>query len=177
MIAIQETWEIKNVNSLTLPSFHEFIYKTRSSSRGGGVGFYIKRDLKFKIIEDFSIFNERIFESLCVEVEFSKNNSALFIDCNDPDVAFFKFWDIFSTFFDLSFPSRKVSFNKNYHKIYKFMTAGLLISRRRKLELYKTYLACRTELNFAVYKKYMNLFNRLIRASKVSYYESQLERS
>ena len=30
------------------------------------------------------------------------------------------------------------------------MTAGLLISRRRKLELYKTYLGCRTELNFAV---------------------------
>ena len=57
------------------------------------------------------------------------------------------------------------------------MTAGLLISRRRKLELYKTYLACRTELNFAVYKNYRNHFNRLIRASKVSYYESQLERS
>ena len=54
------------------------------------------------------------------------------------------------------------------------MTAGLLISRRRKLELYKTYLACRTELNFAVYKNY-NRFNRLIRASKVSYYESQLK--
>ena len=63
---------------------HEFIYKTRSSSRGGGVGFYIKRDLKFKIIEDFSIFNERIFESLCVEVEFSKNNSALFISLYRP---------------------------------------------------------------------------------------------
>ena len=53
VIAIQETWDIKNVNSLTLPSFHEFISKTRSSSRGGGVGFYIKRDLKFKIIKDF----------------------------------------------------------------------------------------------------------------------------
>ena len=84
VIAIQETWDIKNVNSLTLPSFHEFIYKTRSSSRGGGVGFYIKRDLKFKIIEDFSIFNERFFESLCVEVEFSKNNSALFISLYRP---------------------------------------------------------------------------------------------
>ena len=308
VIAIQETWDIKNVKSLTLPSFHEFISKTRSSSRGGGVGFYIKSDLKYKIIEDLSIFNERIFESLCIEVEFSSNNSALFIslyrppshnilppsehsevfletlehllsnlagvnkevyiltdsnidllsinssklssdyfnkllshgfcnttykatrfskdnhslidqiiyksvnssfksgvlihdisdhcfpfcqlnikrkvekntqkssrsfceenlinfknclsnlewnevlDCNDPEVAFLKFWDIFSTFFDLSFPSRKVSFNKNYHKINKFMTAGLLISRRRKLELYKTYLGCRTELNFAVYK-------------------------
>ena len=55
------------------------------------------------------------------------------------------------------------------------MTAGLLISRRRKLELYKTYLASRTELNFAVYKNYRNIFNRLIRASKVSYFESQLK--
>ena len=55
------------------------------------------------------------------------------------------------------------------------MTTVLLISRRRKLELYKTYLACRTELNFEVCKNYRNLFNRLIRASKVSYFESQLK--
>ena len=47
--------------------------------RGGGDLFCIKRDLKLKIIEDFSIFNECIFKSLCIEVEFSNNNSALLI--------------------------------------------------------------------------------------------------
>ncbi len=40
--------------------------------------------MKFKIIKDFSIFNERIFESLCIEVEFSNNNSALFISLYRP---------------------------------------------------------------------------------------------
>ena len=47
--------------------------------RGGGDLFCIKRDFKLKIIEDFSIFNECIFKSLCIEVEFSNNNSALLI--------------------------------------------------------------------------------------------------
>ena len=45
---------------------------------GGGDLFCIKRDLIFKIIEDFSIFNECSFESLCIEVEFSNNNSVLY---------------------------------------------------------------------------------------------------
>ena len=79
MIAIQETWAITNLNSFTLPSFNEFISKTRSSSQRGGDLFCIKRDLKLKIIEDFSIFNECIFKSLCIEVESSNNNSALLI--------------------------------------------------------------------------------------------------
>ena len=55
------------------------------------------------------------------------------------------------------------------------MTAGLLISERHKLKLHKTYLACRSKLNFATYKNYWNLFYLLLRTSKINYFVSQLK--
>jgi len=44
VIAIQETWDIKNVNSLTLPSFHEFILKLGLVLGVGGLAF-ISREI------------------------------------------------------------------------------------------------------------------------------------
>ena len=79
VLAIQETWDIKDLKSLSLQSYHDLVFKSRSLSRGGGIGFYINKNLKFKIVDEYSIFNERIFESLCVEVEFSKNKPTLLL--------------------------------------------------------------------------------------------------
>ena len=36
---------------------------------GGGVAFYIKEDLKYKVKESLSIFEENIFENLVIEKE------------------------------------------------------------------------------------------------------------
>ena len=54
------------------------------------------------------------------------------------------------------------------------MTTGLLTSRRRKLELYKNYLNNRSDTNHSTYKSHRNLYNRVLRSSKILYFETQL---
>ena len=50
------------------------------------------------------------------------------LDCQDPEHAYNIFLDLFSTLFNLNFPLRQVSFNKNFHKLNSFMSTGLLRS-------------------------------------------------
>ena len=49
----------------------------RRSARGGGVGIYIKENLSFKILSKFSIFVERIFESIFIEVSLANNKKII----------------------------------------------------------------------------------------------------
>jgi hypothetical protein len=90
-------------------------------------------------------------------------------------VAFDQFWQDFSTLYDLNFPLQTIRKNRNIHKLNNYMTAGLLISRKRKLELYKIYLNSRSLENNANYKQYRNIYNTLIRLSKKLYFEKNLQ--
>jgi hypothetical protein len=60
VLAIQETWDVKYVELVSIPDF-KFVFKNRTLARGGGVAFYIKDDIQHVTVEQFSIFNERIF--------------------------------------------------------------------------------------------------------------------
>ena len=84
IIALQEIWDIKDLKSLALPGYHELVFKSRSNARGGGVGFYIREGLNFKVIDELSLFNESIFESLCVEIEFPNKRKMLFVSLYRP---------------------------------------------------------------------------------------------
>jgi len=57
------------------------------------------------------------------------------------------------------------------------MTKGLLISRKTKIELGKAAAGQRSEEATQRYKKYRNLFNTLLRASKKLYFSSNLTRN
>jgi hypothetical protein len=59
----------------------------------------------------------------------------------DANVCFNNSWTDFSVMYDLHFPSKRIKFNKNFHKINQFMTPGLLVSRRNKLLLQKKSIA------------------------------------
>jgi len=72
IIAVQEIWQINYPETLSIPNF-TFIYKQRASGRGGGVGFYINSRLNYKIREDLSLFTDRIYESLTLEITDKKN--------------------------------------------------------------------------------------------------------
>jgi hypothetical protein len=118
---------------------------------------------------------------------FSKENIELFknsldgltwntvYDHEGPLDAFNAFDETFMTLFNLYFPVKNVQPNKNFHKIQGFMTAGLLVSRRRKNELYKNFTASRNFNDLESYKMYRNRYNSLLRAAKKLYYEQQLE--
>ena len=54
------------------------------------------------------------------------------------------------------------------------MTSGLLISRKNKNKLHKKSIASPTEFNISNYKKFRNIYNLLLRKSKIMYYESNI---
>jgi hypothetical protein len=66
IIAIQETWNIPHPETVQIPGFN-FICKQRTKGRGGGVGFYVKEKIKFKMLPMFSPFSEKIFECITIE--------------------------------------------------------------------------------------------------------------
>ena len=65
VIGLQEIWSKSNIS---LNGYHPIISNERNERRGGGVGLYVKNDLKFQKIEDLSIFHEGTFESICLKV-------------------------------------------------------------------------------------------------------------
>lgn len=77
IIALQEIWAIPDANTFSIKGF-KFVYKARKSGRGGGVAFYIREGLSFKIIEKLSIFEENVFENLVVEITLPKQKSTIF---------------------------------------------------------------------------------------------------
>ena len=93
----------------------------------------------------------------------------------DADDCYDKFWALYSTLFDLHFPWVTSNFNRNVHKISNFMTSGLLISRKTKLNLLKLSLAEPSEVNKNKYKQYRNIYNSLMRASKKLHIEKKLK--
>ena len=94
---------------------------------------------------------------------------------NGVNEAFESFWATFSELYQLHFPMKKVKFNKNVHKINNYMTQGLIISRKIKLELCKKASKERSQAAADKYKKYRNIFNQLMRASKKLYFNSNFE--
>jgi hypothetical protein len=92
-------------------------------------------------------------------------------NCND---AFGEFWEIFQTLFNLYFPLTRQKFNKKIHSINGYMTKGLLISRKNKLNLYKNFTKNKTDENFQKFKRYRNIYNSLVRLSKKLYYQHKV---
>ncbi len=78
VIAIQETWNIFYPEMVQIPGYC-FIYKTRTTSNGGGVGFYILSQLRYSLKNELSPFTDKTFESITMEVEINKRK---FLLCN-----------------------------------------------------------------------------------------------
>jgi len=66
ILALQEIWQVPYLSDVKIPGFN-FIQLSRKKSKGGGVGFYIKEDIKFKTITNLTILQEKVFECLTIE--------------------------------------------------------------------------------------------------------------
>jgi len=75
LIAMQETWCIKNPKLLTLPGFQPLIFTNRCKGRGGGVGFYIRDGLNYTLKDNLSPFKDKIFESITLDISYPHNNN------------------------------------------------------------------------------------------------------
>jgi hypothetical protein len=92
----------------------------------------------------------------------------------DVDEAFNLFWTEFSGMYEICFPLITTKLNCNVHKINGFMTLGLLTSRIMKNKLHKKSLVDPSPVNIAKFKTYRNIFNTLVRKSKIKFYEDSL---
>jgi len=94
-----------------------------------------------------------------------------------PQNAYNVFSDTFINLYELSFPVFHTRFNKNFHAIEPWMSKGLLISRKRKLELASISPRIPSGENKNIFKTFRNLFNRTLRAAKKLYFEKQLQKN
>ena len=76
VLALQETWRIHYTELVQIPGY-TFIHQHRTSNKGGGVGFYIKQGITFKVIQDLSLFTDNLFESLTIEAKISNKSYLL----------------------------------------------------------------------------------------------------
>ena len=74
VIGLQEIWRKSNIN---LKNYHPLVSNERTERRGGGVGFYVKSNLKFQKIDNLSLFVEGVFESICLKIYCGKDRYRL----------------------------------------------------------------------------------------------------
>lgn len=117
IMALQETFSIVDPNIFGLNGYN-LQYRTRTIHKGGGVAFYVSTDLQVQVLEELSVFQEKIFESLFIKVHVSDKNSFIIGNIyrspssnigSTPSEQFNSFLDILSNILDqLSSLNQKV---------------------------------------------------------------------
>jgi len=73
VIALQEVWDVRFPELFCIPGFKPIICKVRQGMRGGGVGFYVKENLNVEILENLSLFENKIIEALTLKISYPDN--------------------------------------------------------------------------------------------------------
>ena len=153
------------ITNISQDSFTNIILTTKISDHFPIIIFSDKPSIKplktSHTFRNFSAENVHQFNQNLSNLDW---DSILSNDCANS--AFDSFHETFSTLHDLHFHPKTVKFNINYHKIEKWMTKGLLISRSTKNRLDAAYAKKPTEANKLKYISYRNVYNSVIRACK-----------
>ena len=69
IICLQELWQIHSDFSFSLHGYQPLQFRLRADGvRGGGVGIFVRLGINFNVEPQFSIFHDRILESLIIQV-------------------------------------------------------------------------------------------------------------
>ncbi len=134
--------------------------KQNKAKNSKGPSFVYKRN--------FDCHNKQVFKNYISTLTW---NNVLNSNC--PNEAYDIFWDDFYNIFELSFPKKKVKTNRNKHCINKFMTKGLMKSRKNKFKL--AAKAKRSNEDKLKYISYRNLYNSLLKKAKAIYYREAIQ--
>ena len=93
---------------------------------------------------------------------------------DDPEKCLEVLDDMFFSIYDFHFPKKKAKLNRNIHRIEKWITGGIMKSRQTKIKLRTKLLKHPSHENKEIFKKYKNLYNKIIRARKKAYYSEML---
>ena len=75
VIALNETWvSSKSAGPYQSLEGYQFVQNHRKNTVGGGVAFYVSDKIHFNKIEALSIMNEKVFESLFIELDIDGKN-------------------------------------------------------------------------------------------------------
>ena len=84
VLCLQETWKIPDSSVFNIQGYSELFVKSRHSKQGGGVGFYFKNSVKFKLVNEKSIFVDQILESIVAEIFLPCNKKAVVLSIYRP---------------------------------------------------------------------------------------------
>ncbi len=123
-----------------------------------------------KIIEESEILAIRIWTNF--GLNFISQLEAI-LNEQDPDDLYNSFLEEYSRQYEICFPLRKATSNKNNRIFTPWITKGLLTAIKKKKRLYKQFLNSSNPQQEARYKLYKNKLNHLIRIAKRNYYDSK----
>ena len=129
-----------------------------------------KEKPKHKYSRRFSRKNISAFKEGLLKQDWSNVYST-----NDVNLAYDEFCSIFFQELNVNIPLKKAKTNSNDIPRSPFMTNGLLVSRKKKLDLFKRFKRKPSEKNKKAFIEYRNLYNKTLRAGKKKYWEELLE--
>ena len=96
------------------------------------------------------------------------------LDSDDPQVSLDCFLKTFLELYNSYFPEKTTRFNRNFNRKEKWLTTGLLTSRRTKISLCTLSIKEPSVINIQNFKSFRNLYNKLIRVAKKQYFDDEL---
>jgi hypothetical protein len=96
------------------------------------------------------------------------------LNITDTEEAYKTFIETFMDFFNLFFPLCYKKFERSTHALEPWVSKGILISRKRKLELSATAIKFPSPENITKFKNYRNIYNLVIRRAKKLYFHKQI---
>jgi hypothetical protein len=127
---------------------------------------------KYTVSRDFSLANLNNFK-----LALGATNWNSVYEANDADSSYDCFWSIYNNLYTTHFPLKRKRINKNFNPLNKFMTQGLLISRRTKNNLHSLAVSDPSPANITRYKNYKSVYQRVIRAAKNATFRKKLLRT
>ena len=108
------------------------------------------------------------------KADLQNNSFAEVYQKTEAQSSFDTFQTIFNASMDKHFPFKTIRFNKNYHMGEKWMTKGILNSRKNKFLILKEMAKFPTHLNKEKYRNYKNVYNKVLKTGKKLYYSRLL---
>ena len=65
-IGLSEVFECSRDIRLSLPDYHDIITQTRDDDSRGGVAFFVRDDINFKVRDDLSVMIPHVYESIFI---------------------------------------------------------------------------------------------------------------
>lgn len=93
----------------------------------------------------------------------------------DANIAYSMFYNNFNAIYNQCFPEQCVTKSKRRRKRHLWITAGILVSIKRKDKLFKRHIKNPSGVNKTIYSQYRNKLNHVIKFSRKLYFNNKFD--